>query len=99
VNSLGLLDLLQVAASGLSPKAQYQVYITESDHVPFGNLEPLAVLKTNPDGAGIAQAIGPLKKLAAGGSSAPASARRFLIVTDSKDSSQVVLRQAASSGP
>ena len=27
-------------------------------------LEPLAVLKTNPDGAGIVQAIGPLKVLA-----------------------------------
>jgi YVTN family beta-propeller protein len=99
VNSLGLLDLLQVAASGLTPKAQYQVYLADSGHAPFGNLEPLAVLKTNPDGAGIAQAIGPLKKLAAAGSSAPASSRRFLIVTDSKDSSQVVLRQAASSGP
>ena len=31
---------------------------------PFGKLEPLAVLKTNPDGAGIVQAIGPLKGLA-----------------------------------
>lgn len=30
-------------------------------HAPFGKLAPLAVLKTNPDGAGIVQAIGPLK--------------------------------------
>jgi YVTN family beta-propeller protein len=98
VNSLGLLDLVQIAAEGLTPKAQYQVYLTDSDHAPFGNLESLAVLKTNPDGAGIVQAIGPLKTLAAGDSTA-ASRRRFLIVTDFKNASQVVLRQAASSGP
>src|SRR5262249_27247195 len=92
VNSLGLLDLLQIAAAGLAPNAQYQVYLAESDHAPFGKLEPLAVLKTNPDGAGIVQAIGPLKTLAAGDSSAPTSSRRFLIVTELNDPAQVVLR-------
>jgi len=93
VNSLGLLDLVQIAAKGLSPRTTYQKYLAESNQSPFGNLEPLAVLKTNPDGAGIVQAIGPLKALAGNdpNSSAP---QRFLIVTDLKDSSQVVLRQA-----
>jgi YVTN family beta-propeller protein len=100
VNSLGLLDLVQIAAEGLTPKVQYQVYIAGSDHAPFGQLEPLAVLKTNPDGAGIVQAIGPLKRLAPGDSSAPASSRRFVIVTDTRDPSRVVLRQAtALNGP
>jgi YVTN family beta-propeller protein len=100
VNSLGLLDLIQIAGEGLTPKTQYQVYLAGSGHAPFGKLEPLAVLKTNPDGAGIVQAIGPLKTLAAGDSSASASTARFLIITDLKDPSQVVLRQAiASSGP
>jgi hypothetical protein len=51
-------------------------------------------LKTNPDGAGIVQAIGPLKALAGNDPTASVS-QRFLIVTDLKDSSQVVLRQAA----
>ena len=97
VNSLGLLDLVQIAAEGLTPKSQYQVYLTESDHPPFGKLESLAVLKTNSDGAGIVQTIGPLKRLAAGDSSSPASSRRFLIVTGINDSSQVVLRQASPS--
>jgi YVTN family beta-propeller protein len=99
VNSLGLLDLVQIAAKGLAPKEAYQVYLAESNQAPFGKLEPLAVLKTNLDGAGTAQAIGPLKALAGNdpNSSAP---QRFLIVTDMKDSSQVVLRQAkASSRP
>jgi YVTN family beta-propeller protein len=100
VNSLGLLDLVQIAAEGLTPKTQYQVYLTESDHAPFGKLEPLAVLKTNPDGAGIVQAIGPLKTLAGGaGAAAGAPWKRYLIVTDLKEQSQVVLRQATSNGP
>jgi len=92
VNSLGLSDLVQIAAKGLAPKESYQVYLAESNQSPFGKLEPLAVLKTNPDGAGIVQAIGRLKALAGNdpNSSAP---QRFLVVTDIRDSSQVVLRQ------
>jgi YVTN family beta-propeller protein len=96
VNSLGLLDLVQIAAKGLAPQEQYQVYLAESNHEPFGQLTPLAILKANPDGGGIVQAMGPLKMLAAG-SSASASPRRFLIVTELKDRSQVVLRQAGAS--
>jgi YVTN family beta-propeller protein len=93
VNSLGLLDLIQIAARGLSPRTQYQVYLAESNRSPFGKLEPLAVLKTNPDGAGIVQAIGPLKFV--GGKDPNSSIpQRFLVVTDTKDSSQVVLRQS-----
>lgn len=92
INSLGLLDLVQIAAEGLTPKTQYQVYLAESNREPFGKLESLAVLKTNPDGAGTVQAVGPLKTLAGKDSNPPAS-RRFLIVTDIKDSSLVVLRQ------
>ena len=99
VNSLGLLDLIQIAAKGLSPGTAYQVYLAKSNQSPFGDLEPLAVLKTNPDGAGIVQAIGPLKALA-GNDLNSSRSQRFLIVTDIKDSSQVVLRQAsASSSP
>jgi hypothetical protein len=93
VNSLGLLDLVQIAATGLSPKKQYQVYLADSNQEPFGKLEPLAVLKTNPDGAGIVQAIGPLKTLANNDPNSSAS-KRFLIVADFVDSSHVVLRQA-----
>jgi YVTN family beta-propeller protein len=96
VNSLGLLDLVQIAAKGLAPKESYQVYLAESNQSPFGKLEPLAVLKTNPDGAGIVQTIGPLKALAGNDSNSPAP-QRFLIVTDLKDSSQVILRQATTS--
>jgi YVTN family beta-propeller protein len=95
VNSLGVLDLVQIAAKGLSPQTQYQVYLAESNKSPFGKLEPLAVLKTNPDGAGIVQAIGPLKVLA-GNDPNSSTPQRFLVVTDIKDSSQVLLQQTNS---
>jgi hypothetical protein len=52
-------------------------------------------LKTNPDGAGIVQAIGPLKMLAAPGGAPAVSTRRFLIVSELEDAAHVVLRQAA----
>jgi YVTN family beta-propeller protein len=98
VNSLGLLDLLQIAAEGLAPKSQYRVYLADSDHAPYGTLESLAVLKTNPDGAGIVQAVGPLKTLATNSGAASAGpSRRFVIVTELSDSSRVVLRQAGPS--
>jgi YVTN family beta-propeller protein len=89
VNSLGLLDLIQITASGLTPKSQYQVSLTDSGH---GKIEPLAILKTNPDGAGNVQAIGPLKALATPGSAS--SPQRFVIVTDPKNSTQIVLQSA-----
>jgi len=96
VNSLGLLDLVQIAAEGLAPKSQYQVYLADSNHAPLGRLEALAVLKTNPDGAGIVQAVGPLKTLTHGDSrSSDVPAGRFVIVTEMNDSSHVVRRQTS----
>ena len=94
VNSLGLLDLIQISATGLAPRSQYRVYLSESNHPPFRELQPLAVMKTNPDGAAIVQAIGPLKMLVndAGPAGPP---RRFVIVTESADASHAVLRQTA----
>jgi hypothetical protein len=82
VNSIGLFDLVQIAAVGLTPKSQYHVYLASSYRAPFGRLEPLAVLKTNPAGAGIVQAIGPLKVLANGGVAAGGPPHRFLIVSE-----------------
>jgi YVTN family beta-propeller protein len=101
VNSLGLLDLVEIAATGLASGARYQVYLAQNNHPPYGNLEPLASFKVNPDGAGIVQAVGPLKALVHPGAGIDASAvRRFLIITDLNNPSRVVLQQASSSmGP
>jgi hypothetical protein len=98
-NSVALIDTEtnKISAEGLTPSRQYQVYLSESADPPFDKLQPLAVLKTNPDGAGIAQAIGPLKTLARSASTASdRQSRRFLIVSELNKPSQVVLRQAAS---
>jgi len=93
VNSLGLLDLVEIAAKGLAPKSQYQVYLSDSNRQPLGKLEPLALLKTNGDGAGIVQALGPLKSLTPRPSEMPDSTvRRYLVVTG-EDRGKVVLLQ------
>jgi YVTN family beta-propeller protein len=95
VNSLGLLDLVQIAAAGLAPKAQYSVYLAESNRPPYGALQSLAVLKTNPDGAGVVQALGPLKTLVNNGEAQLAApSRRFLVVTEMNEPARVVLQQA-----
>ena len=97
VNSLGLLDLVEIAATGLASGAQYRVYLAQSNHAPYANLEPLAILKANPDGAGIVQALGPLKALVRPGTATDGTLpQRFLIITDLNDPSRVVLRQASS---
>jgi len=98
VNSLGLLDLVEIAATGLTSGAQYRLYLAQNNHPPYGNLEPLAIFKANPDGAGIVQTMGPLKTLVQPGPATEASPpQRFLIITDLDDPSRVVLRQAGSS--
>ncbi len=94
VNSLGLLDLVEIADAGLASNSQYQVYLAENNQEPFGTLEGLAVLTTMPDGSGIVQTIGPLKTLAPGAGAAPS---RFLVVTELNDPTKVVLRQSAAS--
>jgi hypothetical protein len=51
-------------------------------------------LKTNPDGAGIVQTVGPLKSVSAGtATDAAMGSRKFLIVTELSDPSQVILQQ------
>ena len=95
VNSLGQLDLVEVAAENLTPTSQYQLNLTESGDAS-GKIEPLAVFMTQPDGSAIVQAIGPLKTLAAEAGTSP-SERQFLTVTPANNPSQVVLRQASDS--
>jgi YVTN family beta-propeller protein len=98
VNSLGLLDLLEIAATGLVPGTQYRLYLAPSIDPPYGSLEPLAVCKANPDGAAIVQAFGPLKALVRSGAATDGTLpQRFLIITDLNDPSRVVLRQTGSS--
>ena len=93
VNSLGALDLVEVAVANLTPKSQYKLCVAESNQAPFGKVECLAVIKTNVEGSGIAQAIGPLKAVANTQQAAGApQASRYLVVTDQNDTSKIVLK-------
>jgi hypothetical protein len=85
---------VEVAVANLTPKSQFKLCVAESDHAPFGKVECLAVIKTNVEGSGIAQSIGPLKAVANTSQSAGApQARRYLVVTDQNDTSKIVLKQ------
>src|SRR5579871_3918997 len=93
VNSLGALDLVEVAVANLTPKSQFKLCLAESDHAPFGKVECLATIKTNVEGSGIAQAIGPLKAVANTPQAAGTPlARRYLVVADQNDTSKIVLK-------
>jgi hypothetical protein len=59
-------------------------------------LQPRAVLKTNADGAGIVQAVGPLKTLASRSSQTAEDSRKFLVITEMNAPERVVLRQGGS---
>jgi len=82
VNSLGALDLLQAAVSGLKPTSSYTLWLVTSRIAPFGNKEALVTFKTNLAGAQVAQAIGPLRQvLTRADASASQPNERFLLVT------------------
>jgi YVTN family beta-propeller protein len=93
VNSLGLLDLLEIAVSGLQPKSQYTLLLSDTNQPPFRNSVPLTTFVTWPDGAGVAQAIGPLRKVVSQKSELGPNApkRRYLIVSPARDISNPVL--------
>jgi len=70
------------------------VFLADSSRNPYGKLEPLATLRTNPDGTGIVQAIAPLKTLATDGENASSQrSRRFIIIAEMNAPTHVVLRQ------
>lgn len=95
VNSLGALDLLQIAVSGLQPKTQYTVSLSETSQAPYRNLVPLATFTTWQDGGGVAQAIGPLKKIVTRDEQTGQESlyRRYVIVSPASDVSNPVLIQ------
>jgi YVTN family beta-propeller protein len=72
----GLTQVLQAAVSGLEPKQQYVLALaTQQDG--GGELEPLAAFKTNPAGAAIVSAVGPIRQIVQGEVMAK---RRYLVI-------------------
>jgi YVTN family beta-propeller protein len=86
VNSLGLLDLLQIAVSGLQPGQLYTLWMVASRTAPFADKVPLVTFKTNGAGAQVAQAVGPLRQvLIPSSAQAGQSKLRFLMVSAAND--------------
>jgi len=72
----GLTQVLQAAVTGLEPKKAY-VLALSSDAAGAGPLEALATFTTNPAGAAIVDAVGPIRQLVQGQGPVP---RRYLVI-------------------
>jgi YVTN family beta-propeller protein len=87
INSLGLIDNLQIAATGLEPGKAYRLVLT-------GGAEPqdLVVFSAGIGGVAIAQTLGPLKRVVAPSQSV--TPMKLEVRSNEPGSSGVVLRQA-----
>ena len=72
----GLTQVLQAAVTGLEPKKPY-VLALSSDPTGTGQLEPLGAFMTNPAGAGVVNAVGPIRQLVQTSGPTP---RRYLVI-------------------
>ena len=81
VNNQVLVDLLQAAVTGLEPKKPYLLALSMNAD-GSGALEPVAKFMTNPAGAAVVNAIGPLRKSVEGNPNTP---RRYLVVAAMTD--------------
>jgi len=72
----GLVQVLEAAVTGLEPGKQYLLALA-SEPSGTGVLEPLQGFMTNPAGAAIVNAIGPIRQLVRGEEEAP---RRYLVI-------------------
>jgi YVTN family beta-propeller protein len=75
----GVLQVLQAVVTGLAPKKSF-VLALSSDPNGKGPLEPLAAFTTNPGGAAIVNAIGPIRQV----TQAKTDVRRHLIIVNGK---------------
>jgi YVTN family beta-propeller protein len=89
INSLGLIDNLQIAANGLEPGKKYRLVLIEGSQ----SLD-LAVFQAGIGGAAIVQTLGPLKRLAAEFQTTTTTAMELEVRSDEPGSSDLVLHQA-----
>jgi len=72
----GLTQVLQAAVTGLEPKKPYVLALSgKADG--SSPLEPLAAFMTNPAGAAIVNAVGPIRQVVQGAGDSP---RRYLVI-------------------
>lgn len=72
----GLVQVLQAGATGLEPRKPYVLALSE-EASGGGTLQPLAAFMTNPAGAAVVNAIGPIRQLVQDGGG---PARRTLVI-------------------
>jgi len=72
----GLVQVLEAAVTGLEPGKQYLLALA-SEPSGTGVLEPLQGFTTNPAGAAVVSAIGPIRQLVRGEDKTP---RRYLVI-------------------
>jgi hypothetical protein len=72
----GLVQVLQAGATGLEPRKPY-VLALSAEASGVGVLQPLAAFMTNPAGAAVVNAIGPIRQLVQDGAG---PARRYLVI-------------------
>jgi YVTN family beta-propeller protein len=72
----GLLQVLQASVTGLRPGQPYLLALAH-DPAGGGEIEPLASFKTNPSGAAIVNAIGPIRQMVRGEAR---TERRYLVI-------------------
>ncbi|OHV15723.1 hypothetical protein BK022_16955 [Methylorubrum extorquens] len=76
----GPLQILQAAVTGLVPGQPY-VLAFSSSRDGRGDLEPLAAFTTNPAGAAIVNAVGPIRQVTGAEATAP---RRHIVILDGR---------------
>jgi YVTN family beta-propeller protein len=77
----GQVQVLQGAAVGLQPKTAYVLALAE-DPRGGGKLQPLMAFVTNPAGAAVVNAVGPVRQVVT--AEATAGARRYLVIAEGK---------------
>lgn len=87
INSLGLIDNLQIAATGLEPGRKYRLVL-----VGASATQDLVTFAGGIGGVAIAQTLGPLKRVVAG--SPAVTAMTLEVRSDELESGVPVLRQA-----
>ena len=92
VNNLGLVDLLQVAVSGLKPGKKYMLWLVESRTAPFGRKEGLVTFQANLAGAQVAQTVGLLRQVLTSANETPTQ-QRFLMITQAESDMPALIQQ------
>jgi hypothetical protein len=87
INSLGLIDNLQIAATGLEPGKKYRLVL-----VGGSESQDLATFTAGIGGVAIVQTLGPLKRVVSG--SQIVTAMKLEVRSNESGSADLVLRQA-----